>query len=272
LLPVLRDAGQLDSNFGRLFLAAGTVAEVGPVVAMSLAMSQQYSSWQEAGLLLVFLGLVLFMALASGRKQPPKLVELLRRHLHASSQLPVLLALLLLAGYFVIAEAFGFENILEAFAAGMLVGMATRGHDNKTVRHKIDAIMFGWFVPFFFVGTGMKFDLKAISHDTTTTLLMPAFALLLLAVRGLPVLLYGKRLQRHERWPFALLSAVASLSLVVVISEIAVHTGHIGTPVAAAMVGAAVLSVLVFPTLASLLLTHATARGASAALSKTERQ
>ena len=71
------------------------MAEVGPVVAMSLAMSQQYSTWQEAALLLVFLVLVLFMALASRRQHPPQLVELLRRHLHASSQLPVRLALLL---------------------------------------------------------------------------------------------------------------------------------------------------------------------------------
>ncbi len=272
LLPVLRDASQLEGDFGRLFLAAGTVAEVGPVVVMSLAMSRQYSTWQEAGLLLVFLGLVLFMALASGRQQPPKLVELLRRHLHASSQLPVRMALLLLAGYFVIADAFGFENILGAFAAGMLVGMATRGHDNKTVRHKIDAVMFGWFVPFFFVGTGLKFDLKAIGQDMTTALLVPAFALLLLAVRGLPVLLYGRRLQRHERWPFALMSAVASLSLVVVITDIAVHTGHIGTPVAAAMVGAAVLSVLAFPTLASLLLARAPARAKPGPLSQSEPQ
>ncbi len=251
LLPLLRDAGQLDSNYGRLFLAAGTVAEVGPVVAMSLAMSQQYNSWQEAGFLLLFLGVVLSMALAGSRQQSPKLVQMLRRHLHASSQLPVRIALLVLVGYFVLAEAFGFENILGAFAAGMLVGIATRGHDNKTVRHKIDAVMFGWFVPFFFVGTGLKFDLKAITQDATTALLVPAFALLLLAVRGLPVLLYGHRLASHERWPFALMSAVASLSLVVVITDIAVHTGHIGAPVAAAMVGAAVLSVLVFPALAA---------------------
>jgi Kef-type K+ transport system membrane component KefB len=264
MLPLLRDAGQLDSDFGRLFLAAGTVAEVGPVLAMSLAMSQQYSTWQEAGFLLLFIALVLSMAIASSRRQPPRLVAVLRRHLHASSQLPVRVALLVLAGYFVLADLFGFENILGAFAAGVLVGMATRGDEHVTVRHKIDAVMFGWFVPFFFVGTGLKFDLRAITQDATTALLVPAFALLLLAVRGVPVLLYGRRLQRHERWPFALMSAVASLSLVVVITDIAVHTGHIGTPVAAAMVGAGVLSVLLFPTLAGLLLAGS-ARGVAPA-------
>ncbi len=254
LLPLLRDAGRLDSDFGRLFLAVGTVGEVGPVVAMSLAMSTQYTSWQEAGFLLLFVGLVLIMALAGRHSQPPKLVALLRRHLHASSQLPVRLALLVLAGYFVLAENFGFENILGAFAAGMLVGIVTRGHEQKPVRHKIDAIMFGWFIPFFFIGTGVKFDLRAIVQEPLTALLVPLFLLAMLVVRGAPVLLHGRHLARGERWPFALMSAVASLSLVVVITDVAVHTGHIGTPVAAALVGAAVLSVLVFPTSAGMLL------------------
>ena len=168
------------------------------------------------------------------------------------------MALLLLAGYFVLAEAFGFENILGAFAAGMLVGMATRGHDSKTVRHKIDAVMFGWFVPFFFVGTGLKFDLKAITPGRDRP---PAGAGLRAAAAG-RARAAGAAVRpagspRHERWPFALMSAVASLSLVVVITDIAVHTGHIGAPVAAAMVGAAVLSVLLFPALAA----HGLARG-----------
>ena len=41
--------------FGRMFLAAGTVGEVGPIVAMSLLLSQEYSTWQEFGFLLLFL-------------------------------------------------------------------------------------------------------------------------------------------------------------------------------------------------------------------------
>jgi Kef-type K+ transport system membrane component KefB len=253
LLPVLRDAGQLDSNFGRLFLAAGTVGEVGPIVAMSLLMSQQYSSWQEIGFLLLFLGLVAASAAAGMGLRPAPIVNLLRRTLHASTQLPVRLVLLIMAGYFVLTEEFGFENILGAFAAGMVVGLATQGHEAKAVRHKIDAVFFGWFVPFFFVGTGVKFHLHAITHDLATALLVPAFLLVLLLARGAPVWLYRRQLAPGERLPFALYSSVASLSLVVVITDIGVHTHSIDGRVAAAMVGAALLSVLVFPTLAGLL-------------------
>jgi len=253
LLPVLRDAGQLDSNFGRLFLAAGTVGEVGPIVAMSLLMSQQYSSWQEFGFLLLFLALVTASAAAGMGLRPPPLINLLRRTMHASTQLPVRLALLVMAGYFVLTEEFGFENILGAFAAGMVVGLATDGHEAKPLRHKIDAVFFGWFIPFFFVGTGVKFDLAAITGDPGTALLVPAFLGVLLAVRGLPVLMYRQHLPPGERLPFALYASVASLSLVVVITDIGVHTRSIDSRVAAAVVGAALLSVLIFPTLAALL-------------------
>jgi Kef-type K+ transport system membrane component KefB len=253
LLPLLRDAGQLDNSFGRFFMAAGTVGEVGPIVAMSLLMSQQYSTWQEFGFLLLFLVLVTASAAAGMGLRPMPLVRLLQRTLHASTQLPVRLVLLLLAGYFVLTEALGFENILGAFAAGMVVGLATQGHEAKAVRHKIDAVFFGWFIPFFFVGTGVNFQLHAITGDLGTALLVPAFLLVLLLVRGVPVWLYRHHLPPGERLPFALYSSVASLSLVVVITDIGVHTHSIDSRVAAAMVGASLLSVLVFPTLAGLL-------------------
>jgi hypothetical protein len=82
---------------------------------------------------------------------------------------------------------------------------------------------------------------------------VPAFLAVLLAVRGLPVLLYGKQLARAERLPFALYSSVASLSLVFVITDIGLRTHSITQHLAAALVGAALLSVLVFPTVAALL-------------------
>ena len=262
LLPMLRDAGQLGSGFGRMFVAAGTVGEVAPIVAMSLLMSQEYTTWQEFGFLLLFLLLVTAAAAAGMGLRPPLVVSLLSRTLHASTQLPVRLALLILAGFFVLTEEFGFESILGAFGAGMVVGLASKGQEAKPLRHKIDAVCFGWFIPFFFVGTGVKFHLTALTHDLTTALLVPTFLGVLLAVRGLPTLLYRQHLQRHERLSFALYTSVASLSLVVVITDIGVRTHSISSQLAAALVGAAVLSVLIFPTLGSALLARSAAAAA----------
>jgi len=253
LLPVFRDSGQLGTPFGRLFLAAGTVGEIGPIVAISLALSHEYSTWQELGLLLAFLSVVAIAAAIGLGVRPPKVLALLGRTMRSSTQLPVRMALLILVAFFVLSEKFGLENILGAFAAGMVVGLATRGEVGEPLREKIDAVCFGWFMPFFFVGMGVKFNFDALVQSVTTLLLVPTFGGLFLLVRGLPVFLYRHDLARGERLPFALFAAVPSLSLVVVITEIGLRTHRMNPDIAAALVGAAVLAVLLFPTIAGAL-------------------
>jgi Kef-type K+ transport system membrane component KefB len=234
LLPILHDSGQLEAPFGRMLLAAGTLGEVAPIVAVSLSLSDRYSTWQEFLFLLVFLGLVALAAAIGVGARPPRVLSLLSRTMHASTQLPVRVALLILGDLVLIANVFGFEAVFGAFAAGMIVGLATRGPDGEPFRVKIDAVCFGWFAPFFYVGTGIAFDVGALARDLTT-MLLPAFLALFLLVRGLPALLYRRELAKPELLPFALSTAVTSLGLVVVITH----------------------SLLVYPTLSRVLLSRA---------------
>ena len=254
LMPIFRDGGQLGTKFGRLVIAAGTVGELGPIIAMSLLLSQRYSTWQEVGFLLAFLAIVGAAAALGAGARPPKVLAFLSREMHASTQLPVRIALLMLAALFVLAEEFGFESIFGAFAAGMIMGLATRGEDGKTMREKIDAVSFGWFYPFFFVGTGVKFDITALGKDLTTVLLVPTFVILLLVIRGASVWLYRKEITKSERLSFALCSAVPSLSIIVVITEIGLNSKTMSPDIAAALVGAGLLAILLFPTIAGVLL------------------
>lgn len=248
LLPALRDSGQLDSVYGRLLLAAGTVGELGPIVLVSLLLSQRYGTAEEFGLLLVFLLLMAGAAAVGLGLRPPRVLALLSRTMHASTQLPVRLALVIVAAAGVISETMGFERILGAFAAGMIVGLATRGEGGEPLRVKLDAVSFGLLVPFFFVGTGMAFDLPALTSDAQSMLLPPVLLAVMLLVRGAPAwLLYRRDLAPGERLPFALSSSVSSLGLVVVIAEIGVRTQSMSEDVSRALVAAALLSTLVFP-------------------------
>lgn len=256
LLPILRDGGQLDSPFGRMVLAAGTVGEVGPIVAASLILSTRFTSWQEFLLLLVFLGVVALAIATGAGVRPPRVVAMLGRTMHQSTQLPVRLALLLLGGLVFLCEGMGFEAAFGAFAAGMIVGVATRGPDGEDFRTKIDAVCFGWFAPFFFVGTGVAFNVGALLHSSTTLMLMPAFLALFLVARGLPVLLYRNDLPRPSLLPLGLFSAVASLGIVVVVANAGQKSGHMHPETAQALIGAALLSLLVCPTVARVLLSR----------------
>jgi Kef-type K+ transport system membrane component KefB len=257
LLPMLRDDGQLESPFGRLLLAAGTVGEVGPIVAVSLALSGRYTTAQEFGFLVAFLALVGLSAAVGIAARPPRLLALLERTMHASTQLPVRLALFVVTALFVLATEFGFEGILGAFAAGMVIGLVTRGEEGETFRVKVDAVCFGWFTPFFFVGTGIQFDPGALARDPTTIFMTPAFLLLFLLVRGAPVLLYRAALPRAERPSFGLCSSVASLGLVVVITEIGLRSKSMSPDIAQALIAASLLSLLLFPALSAALLPKA---------------
>lgn len=65
------------------------------------------------------------------------------------------------------------------------------------------------FTPFCFVGTGIAFNLGALTGDVTTMLLVPTFLVLFLVVRGMPVLLYPSDIPKGEQLPFGLFASIA---------------------------------------------------------------
>ena len=253
-MPILRDAGHLDTRFGTFVLAAGAVGEFAPIVVVSLVLTPEYGAWQEVALMLGFAAVAFAAALIALGLRPPKVVVLLERGMHSSTQLPILLSLLFLASFDLLSQKVGLEPVLGALAAGMVAGLAAQGDAGKLFRQKSEALSFGFFVPFFFVVSGMNLDLHSLLQSTKSMLLVPLFLFLLLVVRGAPVLLYRKEMPKYERLPFALYSATA-LPMVVAITSIGVRTGEMRPDIAAALVGAALMSVLLFPTLAVALLT-----------------
>ncbi|MGZ4703832.1 MAG: cation:proton antiporter domain-containing protein, partial [Acidimicrobiales bacterium] len=186
-------------------------------------------------------------ALIAIRPQPPKVVALLRKNLHSSSQLPVRISVLLIILLVWLASSLGLDVLLGAFAAGVVVRLLSQGDDGEVVRVKLEAIGFGFLVPIFFIVSGMQFDVDALLSSPSTLLRLPLFLVLFLVVRGIPALvLYRRDLPRDQLVPLALFSATG-LPLIVVITGIGVDTGRMLPENAAALVGAGMVSVLIFP-------------------------
>lgn len=259
-LPILKDAGHLDTRFGTYVLAAGAVGEFAPVVVVSLVLTHEYGAWQEVALMLAFAAVAFGAALIALGLRPPKVLALLDRSMNSSTQLPIATSMLLLVSFDLLSRRVGLEAVLGSFAAGMVVGLASQGEPGKLFRQKIEALCFGFFVPFFFVVSGINLDLGALLHTTTSMLLVPLFLLLFLVVRGAPVFLYSNEMPKYQRLPFALYSATA-LPMVVAITNVGVRTGHLRTDIAAALVGAALMSVLLFPALAGALMSKSPPAG-----------
>ena len=83
-----------------------------------------------------------------------------------TAQIRVRAALVLFVGFAAVAEALGLEVILGAFIAGAIVSLADRDQamTHPDFRRKLEAIGFGFFIPVFFVSSGVRFDLDALTR------------------------------------------------------------------------------------------------------------
>ncbi|MGH2973725.1 MAG: cation:proton antiporter [Solirubrobacterales bacterium] len=244
LIPILRDSGELRTPFGTYLLAAGGVGEFGPILLVTLFLSTDHPL-HEAAILIAFIVLALAVALVSVRlawRGWPAL----ERTFETSSQLAVRITVVLVFGLVLLAGKLGLDVLIGGFVAGMITRLALKGHELQVFESKLTAVGFGFFVPFFFVTSGIAFDLDALGSFTAILKLLMFFALFLV-VRGTPaMLLYRGVLDARDRAALAFYSAT-ELPLVVAITTIATETGHMKTSTAAGLVGAAMLSTLVFP-------------------------
>lgn len=259
LLPMLNDAGVIETRFGDHVLAVGTVGEFGPIVAIALLLTTDNPA-HTALLLMAFIVLAVATVLIATRARRPRVLELMSRHLESSAQLPVRVSVLLVVALVWVAAHLGLDVLLGAFTAGIVVRLFTEGADQEVIAGKLAAIGFGFLVPVFFVVSGITFDLESLTESAATLLRVPIFLLCFLFVRGLPALLFYRRdLSGSEPAALAFFSATA-LPLVVVITGIGLQTERMEPENAAALVGAAMLSVLLYPLIGFALHRRGTAR------------
>ena len=159
-----------------------------------------------------------------------------------------------------VASQLGLETILAAFTVGVIRGM-TSGKDERQ-EERLDAVALGIFVPFFFVGSGLDFDVGALFASVSAFIRLPLFVLALLLVRGLPALLYRRRFGTVRSVAAGLLQAT-SLSFIVVATQIGLALEIMLPATATALVAAGLVSVVVFPALAFGLLGRAQASAAA---------
>ena len=167
-----------------------------------------------------------------------------------SAQIRIRIAVLALLALLVLSQELKFDAILGAFMAGALLSALTdEEHDVELggFRHKLDALGFGFFIPVFFVATGIAFPVEELFSNASALLRVPLFLVLLLLVRGLPALLLRKDGFAPRHVAAAGLMQATSLSFIVVATEIGVTVGELRPVNAASLVAAGMLSVLIFP-------------------------
>ncbi|HEX2302950.1 MAG TPA: cation:proton antiporter [Gaiella sp.] len=251
ILPILKDAGETETALGRVVIAGASIAEVAPIVLLSLFFSER--SGGVGGKLVLLAAFVAFVAAVAvaivGLERSRRLSETLLRLQDTSAQIRVRGAVLLLTLFVVFASEFGLEAILGAFFAGATLRLVDRDETmtHTFLRAKLEAVGFGVFVPFFFVSTGMKLDVRSLFEDGSTLAHVLVFLAALLVVRGIPALVYRPFAERRGQVVAAGLLQATSLSIPVVAGQIGLSLGLIGPQSYVALVAAGLLSVIVFP-------------------------
>jgi Kef-type K+ transport system membrane component KefB len=242
-------------------VASGTAGEFAPIVLIALVLSTGEGEHGGSLLLMLFFSAISVVgAMIALTYRPPRLIVVVQKKMDTSAQLPVRLAILVLASLVVLARNLALDAILGALAAGVLVQLASPGQFGKALHRKLDGIGFGFFVPIFFVTTGLRYDLHALVSSPAALVQLPMFLALFCLVRGLPALIIARRdLDFRSRVALGFLSAT-ELPLVIAIAEIGVASGRLGSETAAALVGAGMVSVLLFPMTALMLRRRAAPR------------
>jgi Kef-type K+ transport system membrane component KefB len=249
LIPVLKDAGQSGTPLGQVVIGAGSIADFGAIILLSVFFTGEGGTGATLlliGSLLALAGVV-FVAVR-GAERSMRIRADLRRLQDTTAQIRVRGAMILLVGFAAIAESLGLEAILGTFAAGAVLTLLDRDRvmTHPQFRRKLEAIGFGLFIPAFFVTTGVKYDLGALFASASTVVMVPIFLAALLIVRGLPALLYRRLLDGRQAAIAGLLQST-SLPFIVAATAIGLDLGVIDAATSAALVAAGLLSVVIFP-------------------------
>ncbi len=253
VIPVLKDAGLTGSPFGQLVIAAASIADVATILLLSLLFSDETSDLSAKlvllGLLAAFALAVAFTVLAARHSR--RLSETLQRLQDTTAQIRVRGAFLLMLAFVALAQNLGLEVILGAFIAGALLSVLDPDQmmTHPEFRTKLEAIGYGVFIPVFFVTSGLRFDLNALTQSASTVARVPVFLLALLLVRGLPALLYRSYLGNDRQTAVAGLLQATSLPFIVASTQIGLSLHLLTAATAAGLVAAGLLSVLIFPLL-----------------------
>src|SRR3954470_8726721 len=122
LIPVLKDAGESGSTLGQVVIAAGSIADFGAIILLSVF----FTGKGGTGATLVLIGSLLALAAivlvaVRGAQHSMRIRADLLRQQDTTAQIRVRGAMVLLIAFAAIAQQLGLEAILGTFAAGAIV-------------------------------------------------------------------------------------------------------------------------------------------------------
>jgi Kef-type K+ transport system membrane component KefB/Trk K+ transport system NAD-binding subunit len=247
VVPVLKESRLSSGRFGQTILLAALLADF-----LTMFLITVYVAVRSTGLtleilliVLLFVPVVLLYQLGVRWLRIPAVRRVFDELSDATAQIKVRGAFAIMVGFVVLAELLGAELILGAFLGGVLASLLS-GKGEEKLRHKLDAIGFGFFVPLFFIFVGIQFDLSAFLAEQNVWLLLPILLVGAFSIKIISSLVFRFAFSWRETLASGLLLS-ARLSLIIAASAIGMSLGAISESTNAAIILVAALTATVAP-------------------------
>ena len=234
----------------QVLLGAAILVDVISMFALAYVIEKSFLSLDRLLLLLASVALsVLAVRLLKIRSPARAALALLVGEHH----LDVRLSIALIFGFAVLAEAVGIHAILGSFFAGLLISELEERVEG--LLEKLLSFGYGFFIPIFFIAVGVRTDLGLILSNVRGIEIL--ISLLLVGFAGKILGTYiASRLSGFTGYESLSmgLAMSARLSLIVAVAELGLAAGLIDPGVYSTLVLLAIVSVLLSPSLAKLVM------------------
>ncbi len=248
LTPIMRDGRNLTGKSSGHLGAAWAAGQLFPIIVVAFILTGRQGLTAAVTIAAAGTAVLLFATVrrATGSARVPAVIH---QGQHAIAQAVLRWSVVLVVALVVCSQRFGLHVAVGAMIAGIILRGASRRIDGDAARleDKLHAAGHGVFIPVFFVTSGMTLDVAGVVRNPMRVLL---FLGLLLAARGVASLtVYRRVLPARQRAEMIFLTA-ATFSLLVAVVEIGLSDGVVLPANGVALIGAGILSVLIFPSIA----------------------
>ena len=238
VIATLKEKEILGRPMGHTILLTAVLGEVIPMLALTF-----YASIYGHNAGRLWLIVLLFLAaiiLLRRFRQPYVWFNNVSK---ATTQLDIRLAFFLIFTLVTVAESVGAENILGAFLAGMVMKLL---EPSEATQEKLTSIGYGFFIPIFFIMTGVRLDLKSLFANKTALALIPILVACFIIAKLPTTLIYRRRFNARNSFAGGFLT-VTTITLVLPSLQVAKNLHAITSTQSDAFILAAVIVCVLAP-------------------------
>ncbi|WP_407460960.1 monovalent cation:proton antiporter family protein [Lactobacillus gallinarum] len=199
VIATLKEKDILGRPIGQTILLTAVLGEVIPLLLLTIYASINGGNAEQLWLIILLFVAAIF--LLRRFKQPYLWFAKITK---STTQLDIRLAFFLIFALVTVAETVGAENILGAFLAGMVMKLL---EPSEATKDKLTSIGYGFFIPIFFIMTGVGLNLRSLFAHPSSLMLLPVLVIFLFIAKVPVLLTYVRYFQKKNAFAGGFLTA-----------------------------------------------------------------